>query len=116
ALLQRQIDCTGIGRCHRLCQLPARSAVKSKAAWIALTLSVAHAQVTWERLQHTEREPQNWLTYSGSNLSQRHSQLTQIDSGNVKDLELKWVFQAASFEKFEATPLVSDGILYTVQP
>jgi alcohol dehydrogenase (cytochrome c) len=30
-------------------------------------------------------------------------------------LELKWVFQAMSFEKFEATPLVVDGVLYTVQ-
>jgi alcohol dehydrogenase (cytochrome c) len=83
---------------------------------MAFTLSVASAQVTWDRLQHTEREPQNWLTYSGSNLSQRHSPLTQINAANVKGLELKWVFQAASFEKFEATPLVSDGILYTVQP
>src|SRR5207253_6694329 len=28
---------------------------------------------------------------------------------------LKWVFQARSLEKFEATPLVVDGIMYTVQ-
>jgi alcohol dehydrogenase (cytochrome c) len=33
----------------------------------------------------------------------------------VKDLEQKWVFQARSLEKFEATPLVVDGIMYTVQ-
>ena len=90
--------------------------MKSAAAWVALTLSMAQGQVTWERLQHTEREPQNWLTYSGSNLSQRYSPLTRIDAGNAKDLVLKWVFQAASFEKFEATPLVADGVLYTVQP
>jgi alcohol dehydrogenase (cytochrome c) len=90
--------------------------VKSTLAWIVLTLSAAHAQVTWDHLLHSDHVPQNWLTYSGSNLGQRHSQLTQINAGNVKDLELKWVFQAASFEKFEATPLVSGGILYTVQP
>jgi len=35
---------------------------------------------------------------------------------NVHSLEPKWVFQARSLEKFEATPLVVDGVLYTVQP
>jgi alcohol dehydrogenase (cytochrome c) len=90
--------------------------MKSGLVCIALTVSAAHAQVTWERLRDAEREPQNWLTYSGSNLGQRYSPLTGVTPANVKDLELKWVFQAASFEKFEATPLVADGILYTVQP
>ena len=33
----------------------------------------------------------------------------------MKNLELQWVFQARSLEKFEATPLVVDGIMYTVQ-
>ena len=48
-------------------------------------------------------------------MSQRHSLLTQITPANVKNLELQWVFQAHSLEKFEATPLVVDGVLYTVQ-
>jgi alcohol dehydrogenase (cytochrome c) len=30
-------------------------------------------------------------------------------------LELKWVFQARSLEKFEMTPLVVDGVIYVVQ-
>jgi alcohol dehydrogenase (cytochrome c) len=34
----------------------------------------------------------------------------------VKNLELQWIFQAQSLEKFEATPLAVDGVLYTVQP
>ena len=33
----------------------------------------------------------------------------------VRELELQWVWQARSLEKFEATPLVVDGVLYTVQ-
>ena len=33
----------------------------------------------------------------------------------MKNLELQWVFQARSLEKFEATPLVVDGVMYTVQ-
>jgi alcohol dehydrogenase (cytochrome c) len=41
--------------------------------------------------------------------------LTQITPANVKDLELKWVWQAQSLEKFEATALAVNGVLYTVQ-
>jgi len=73
------------------------------------------AQVSFDRIVNADKEPQSWLTYSGNMMSQRYSPLTQITSGNVKDLELKWVFQARSLEKFEATPLVVDGIMYTVQ-
>src|SRR5712692_7928415 len=73
------------------------------------------AQVTNERLLHANDEPQNWLTYSGSYASQRYSLLKQIDPSNVKNLDLKWVFQAQSLQKFETTPLVVDGIMYLTQ-
>src|SRR3984957_8746853 len=72
-------------------------------------------QVSFDRILASGSEPQNWLTYSGSTMSQRYSTLTQIKPENVKNLELQWMFQARSLEKFEATPLVVDGILYTVQ-
>ena len=75
----------------------------------------ARAQVTNERLLHANDEPQNWLTYSGSYASQRYSLLKQIDPANVKNLELKWVFQAQSLQKFETTPLVVDGVMYITQ-
>jgi glucose dehydrogenase len=32
----------------------------------------------------------------------------------VKNLELQWIWQARSTEKFEATALVVEGVLYTV--
>jgi alcohol dehydrogenase (cytochrome c) len=87
-------------------------------AFLALT-GLANAQtsrpVTWDRLLNANREPQNWLTHSGTMASQRYSTLSEITPANVKNLELKWVFQAQSFEKFEATPLVVDGVMYTVQ-
>jgi alcohol dehydrogenase (cytochrome c) len=75
----------------------------------------AWGQVSFDRILAAGNEPQNWLTYSGSTMSQRYSTLNQITPENVKNLELQWMFQARSLEKFEATPLVVDGILYTVQ-
>ena len=73
------------------------------------------AQVTFDRILNAEREPQNWLSYSATVSNQRFSRLDQIDTRNVKSLELQWVWQARSLEKFEATALVVDGVLYTVQ-
>ena len=76
----------------------------------------AFAQVTWDRLIQSAHEPHNWMTYSGSYMSQRHSALKQITPENSKNLEQKWVFQAESLQKFETTPLVVDGIMYFTQP
>src|ERR1017187_9752387 len=74
------------------------------------------SQVTYDRLLHPEREPQNWLTYAGSYRSWRYSALDQIRAGNAGNLELKWVYQLDSMDKFEATPLVVDGVMYFSQP
>src|SRR5437879_3165980 len=88
------------------------------SARLLLLLSLASTlwgQVSFDRILRASQEPQNWLTYSGTTLSQRYTTLNQITPANVKNLELQWIFQAHSFEKFEATPLVVDGIMYTVQ-
>jgi alcohol dehydrogenase (cytochrome c) len=71
--------------------------------------------VSFERLLRASQEPQNWLTYSGSLMSQRHSALTEIHPGNAKALELKWVFRSSSRERHQVTPLVVDGTMYTIQ-
>jgi alcohol dehydrogenase (cytochrome c) len=82
----------------------------------AASLSLpSQAQVSNDRLVHAADAPQDWLSYSGSYMSQRYSALDQITPANVANLEQKWIFQARSLEKFEATPLVVDGVLYTVQ-
>jgi alcohol dehydrogenase (cytochrome c) len=71
--------------------------------------------VPFDRILRANQEPQNWLTYSGNLNSQRHSQLTQISPANARDLTLKWVYQSRSLDKHEVTPLVVDGVMYTIQ-
>jgi alcohol dehydrogenase (cytochrome c) len=92
---------------------------RGRACWLLILFSLLPgslgAQVTAERLLHASDEPQNWLTYSGSYASQRYSALQQVTAANVKNLELKWVFQAQSLQKFESTPLVVDGVMYLTQ-
>jgi alcohol dehydrogenase (cytochrome c) len=85
------------------------------AVWLTCVMPVG-AQVSYDRLLHADREPQNWLTYSGSYKSWRYSPLDQIRTGNAKNLELKWVYQLDTTDKFEASPLVVDGVMYFSEP
>ena len=89
--------------------------MRSAILLLMLAASQLPAQVTSEDLLHAAQQPQNWLTYSGSYFSQRYSTLTKIAPANAKNLEQKWIFQADSLQKFEATPLVVDGIMYVTQ-
>ncbi len=92
---------------------------RNSILWLIGSLTVLggqlSAQVTYERILRADEEPGNWLTYNRTYASQHHSPLQQINRENVRDLELKWVFQARSLERHESTPLVVDGIIYTVQ-
>ena len=85
------------------------------ALFAILSAVSLQAQVSFEQLLNADREPENWYMYSGTNMSQRHSGLTQIDTDNVEGLELQWVWQSRSLEKFEASPVVVDGVMYTIQ-
>ena len=83
-------------------------------AWLTAT-SPTSAQVSFERLRNAEKEPHNWLTYSGNYASHRFSSLTQIDRSNVANLRTIWAYQVPS-GYIETTPLVVDGIMYLTEP
>jgi alcohol dehydrogenase (cytochrome c) len=81
--------------------------------------TISAQQVPFERILNASKEPQNWLTYGGTFFNQRYSLLNQLTTDNVKNLELQWVLQVRAMDgttKFEATPLVVDGVMYTVKP
>jgi alcohol dehydrogenase (cytochrome c) len=86
---------------------------------IALLAAGSPAEVTYDRLLRADREPHNWLSYSGNYAGHRYSPLTQINRTNVKYLQLKWSYHplylknSNSQNKMENTPLVVDGIMYT---
>jgi alcohol dehydrogenase (cytochrome c) len=74
------------------------------------------AQVTPERLLNAEKEPGNWLTYSGTYKSWRYSPLQQINRDTVGGLKLKWVYQMNTTHLVETHPLVVDGVMYVTEP
>jgi len=52
-----------------------------------------------------------WPTYNGVLGGNRHSALDQINSGNVQNLQLEWVY-SLNAPNLETTPVVSDGVMY----
>jgi alcohol dehydrogenase (cytochrome c) len=94
---------------------PIIAALKRCATPIALSclfILPSFAQVTFERLLNSAKEPQNWMTYSGDYSGKRFSALDQINAANAHAIVAKWVYQTAATGKLETTPLVVDGILY----
>jgi len=92
-------------------------------SWGSIVLCILSLGVVWaegnvspDRLVHSRSEPENWLTYSGTYDGWRYSTLTEIDVNNVHELVLQWAFQTGSTERFQATPLVADGIMYVALP
>ena len=82
--------------------------------WVQLQ-SQGALDVSYDRLLNAAAEPQNWLSYSGTYQSQRHSQLSQVTPANVENLEQRWAYQAAVIGPWQASPLVVDGVMYITQ-
>src|SRR5437867_7047516 len=94
----------------------------SRARFVAAALSVftiasLHGQgqgpgITSKDLLDGLANPSRWLTHSGDYTGQRFSPLTQITPANAAQLAPQWTFQTNVVNKFEATPIVVDGVLY----
>ncbi|MBQ0743094.1 MAG: PQQ-dependent dehydrogenase, methanol/ethanol family [Pseudomonas sp.] len=58
-------------------------------------------------------EPTQWLSHGRTWSEQRYSPLTEINAGSVDKLGLAWSIDLDNNRGLEATPLYSDGVLYT---
>ena len=87
------------------------------SATLAAVSPALAADVMPDRLVNADREPQNWLMNHRSYDGQRFSPLARINKGNVKNLKLAYAVAlggGVGNEFNQATPLVEDGFLYTV--
>jgi alcohol dehydrogenase (cytochrome c) len=73
------------------------------------------AIVSNERLRGAGTNPDEWLMYSGSYNGWRHTSLAEITPANVAQLRIRWIKQFdITGTIIEATPLVIDGVIFTV--
>jgi quinohemoprotein ethanol dehydrogenase len=64
-------------------------------------------------LKAADADAANWITYGHTYSEQRFSPLKQVDEQSVSRLGLSWSYDLGTLRGLEATPLVSDGVLYT---
>src|SRR5215471_5846093 len=81
-------------------------------ALATLVVSASAQDITSKDLSDGLKNPSRWLTYSGDYTGQRFSPLTQITPANAEQLAAQWTFQTGVANKFEATPIAVDGVLY----
>ncbi len=85
------------------------------AAILSLAGALSAQNVPFQRILDSQKEPQNWFTYSGNYNGQRHSSLDLIHAGNVKRLKVAWVHHSGTTESHETTPLVVDGVMFLTE-
>lgn len=73
---------------------------------------------SYEQIAEAKQPSQDWLTYSGSYSSIRHSALEQITPANVGHLSVSWIHQFdTNSGTIQASPIVRQGVMYlTLQP
>jgi alcohol dehydrogenase (cytochrome c) len=65
------------------------------------------------RLLNADKNANDWLTYHGSYRSWHYSALDQINTDNVKDLQVAWMHTPGrSTRGLQSFPLVADGVMY----
>ncbi|MES2036145.1 MAG: PQQ-dependent dehydrogenase, methanol/ethanol family [Pseudomonadota bacterium] len=71
------------------------------------------AYVDGKRIAAADERPGEWVSHGRTYDEQRFSPLEKINTSTVKDLGLAWSFDLPENRGIEATPLVSDGVMYT---
>lgn len=76
---------------------------------------VAAAQVNFDQLRDTVKNPGNWVTYSGDLQGHRYSPLAEITTANVVNLKVKWAYQLPDPDN-EVSPIVIGSVMYITGP
>ena len=83
------------------------------AALAAMLGQASAADITWDRLVNAHKDPNNWLMYHQDFRNWNHSALTQINTGNVQDLQIAWIHTPGAGKRgIQSSPIVADGVLY----
>ena len=103
-------------RTRRLGRLPCLAARQTmKLAFAVLLCATAFGQVSFDRISNADKEPGNWLTYSGNYQGHRFSPLAEITADNASRLKVKWAYQFPDPNN-EVSPIVVDNIMYVSGP
>src|SRR5262245_62575220 len=91
-------------------QLAGVATVLSTAAVVGFAAQAGAAEITWDRLQNADKDPNNWLMYHGSFKGWHYSGLDQINKNNIKNLKVSWIHSPSTGKRgIQSFPLVEIG-------
>ncbi|MBS1851128.1 MAG: PQQ-binding-like beta-propeller repeat protein [Acidobacteria bacterium] len=121
--------------------MPAMSATPEEIENLIAYLSGLNGEVAKKKgsepdakdfLRILQAAPGNWLTYNGNLSGNRYSELKMINTANVQQLTLKWIYTVPLWQQYypntsyykenlsyfglETVPLEADGVLYATGP
>ena len=83
---------------------------------VALAVMVPGTSTGNSELMELMDNPDNWAIWGGNYAGQRYSELDQINSKNVGDLQVAWTFSTGVLRGHEGGPLVIGDTLYIHTP
>src|ERR1700760_4553724 len=69
-----------------------------------------------EELDRIAKDPKQWVMQQGDDANTRYSKLKQINSSNVKKLQVAWTFSTGVLRGHEGGPLVIGDVMYVHTP
>jgi PQQ-dependent dehydrogenase (methanol/ethanol family) len=81
----------------------------------AVAFAAGAAQANDELLK-MQRNPKDWVMPTGDYANQRYSQLKQINTRNVRNLQAAWTFSTGVLRGHEGAPLVIGDVMYVHGP
>ncbi|MGH8551833.1 MAG: methanol/ethanol family PQQ-dependent dehydrogenase [Methylococcales bacterium] len=86
------------------------------ASTVASVLAAPGIALANDSVQALAKDPKNWAIWGGNYSGTRYSALDQINSKNVKTLQVAWTFSTGVLRGHEGGPLVIDDVIYIHSP
>ncbi|MGR9108329.1 MAG: methanol/ethanol family PQQ-dependent dehydrogenase [Gammaproteobacteria bacterium] len=86
------------------------------ASTVASILTAPGVALANDGVEKLSKDPKNWPIWGGNYSGTRYSALDQINSKNVKNLQVAWTFSTGVLRGHEGGPLVVDDVIYIHTP
>jgi PQQ-dependent dehydrogenase (methanol/ethanol family) len=93
-----------------------RFSVITAAAVVALAVGASSSARANDELLIMQNNPADWVMPNGNYASQRYSSLSQINTDNVRDLQVAWTFSTGVLRGHEGGPLVIGDTMFIHTP
>jgi quinoprotein glucose dehydrogenase len=95
-----------------------RASLKKIVCIVAVGIVIS--RTSWSQnspvIPHTTSELRDWPVYGGAPENTHSSGLTQINRGNVQQLQMAWTFDTGESGGLQTSPIIVGDVLYAYSP